>query len=275
MAGQKRAKQVARDKHDRQNVRRSAQAQRTRRNAFIFVGAIAVLVIIVLAVAFWPESSTDNAEADLANTPVSAPPAPVPTPTDVTCTETTGTPNDKTYKQAPNQGLKPGATLTLNTNCGTIDIALETTTAPVTTNAIAFLATDDWYNGNTCSRLTTQGIFVLQCGASNPNGQGDAGLPVPREALPTPEPTTGAALYPAGSVAIAASAQGPSGSQFFIVYKDTALGAEYNMFGKVTSGLNVVEYIAANGVAEGGPDPADGPPAQSLVINTATVRNGS
>lgn len=275
MAGQKRAKQVAWDKHHRQNERRSVQAQRTRRNAFITVGVVAAIVIVVLAVAFWPESSADSAAEDLANTPVSAPPAPVPTPTDVTCTEATGTPNDKTYTQAPDQGLKPGATLTLDTNCGAINIALETASAPVTTNAIAFLAADGWYNGNTCSRLTTQGIFVVQCGAANPNGQGDAGLTVTREALPTPDPTTGAALYPAGSVAIAASAQGPSGSQFFIVYKDTALGAEYNMFGKVTSGLNVVEYIAANGVAEGGPNPADGPPAQSLVINTATVRNGS
>jgi len=275
MVSHKRAKQVARDKHHRQHARRSAQAQRSRRNTFVAIGVVAAIVIAVLAVVFWPESSSDSAEADLANTQVSAPPAPVPTPADVTCSEASGTTNGKTYTQAPDQGLKPGATLALDTNCGTIDIALETTTAPVTTNAIAFLATDGWYNGNTCSRLTTQGIFVVQCGAANPDGQGDAGLPVPREALPTPDPATGAALYPAGSVAIAASAQGPSGSQFFIVYKDTALGAEYNMFGKVTSGLNVVEYIAANGVAEGGPNPADGPPAQSLVINTATVRNGS
>ncbi len=275
MAGQKRAKQVARDKHERQQTRKSEQAQRQRRNAVIAAGVVAVIVVVVLAVIFWPESSADTAEEQLANTEVTAPPAPVPTPSDVTCSQDPGTPNSKTYTDAPDQGLQPGSSLTLNTNCGAIEIALATTAAPVTSNAIAFLAADGWYNGNTCSRLTTQGIFVVQCGAANPNGQGDAGLPVPREALPTADPQTGAALYPAGSVAIAASAQGPSGSQFFIVYKDTALGAEYNMFGTVTSGLNVVEYVAANGVAEGSPNPADGPPAQPLVINTATVRNGS
>lgn len=275
MAGQKRAKQVARDKHHRQHKRRSAQAERQRRNSLIAIGVVATIVIVVLAIAFWPEPSAETAEEQLANTAVSAPPAPVPTPSDVSCTEESGTANGTTYTQAPEQGLKPGAVLVLDTNCGSIDIALETTSAPVTTNAIAFLANDGWYNGNTCTRLTTQGIFVVQCGAANPDGQGDAGLSVPREALPRPDPTTGGALYPAGSVAIAASAQGPSGSQFFIVYKDTALGAEYNMFGRVTSGLNVVEYIAANGVAEGSQNPADGPPAQSLVINTTTVRNGS
>ncbi|NQU36172.1 MAG: peptidylprolyl isomerase [Actinobacteria bacterium] len=275
MAGQKRARQVARDKHARQHERRTSQAERQRRNGLIAVGVVVTIIAVVLAFVFWPESSEQTAEEQLANTEVSAPPAPVPTPSDVSCTEANGTPNDKTYTKAPQQGLKPGAALVLDTNCGKIDIALETNSAPVTSNAIAFLATDGWYNGNTCSRLTTQGIFVVQCGASNPDGLGDSGLAVPREALPTPDPSTGAALYPAGSVAIAASAQGPSGSQFFIVYKDTALGAEYNMFGKVTSGLNVVEYIAANGVADGSQNPADGPPAQPLVINTATVRNGS
>lgn len=274
MAGKKRAKEVARAKHQRQHQRRRTQEEQRRRNTLIIGSVIAAVVIVVLAVIFLPKSSEDVSADGLPTGEVSAPPAPVPTPSDVTCAEATGQPNAKTYTKAPEQGLQPGASMTLNTNCGAVEISFETQSAPVTSNAIAFLAADGWYNGNECSRLTTQGIFVLQCGASDPSGQGDAGLPVPREALPTPDPQSGAAFYPAGSVAIAASAQGPSGSQFFIVYKDTALGAEYNMFGKVTSGLNVVEYVAANGVAESSPDPGDGPPAQPLIIETATVRTG-
>ena len=40
---------------------------------------------------------------------------------------------------------------------------------------------------------------------------------------------------------------GTTGSQFFIVYEDTTLGADYTILGQVTSGLDIVEQVAAAG----------------------------
>ena len=44
---------------------------------------------------------------------------------------------------------------------------------------------------------------------------------------------------------------GTTGSQFFIVYKDTTLGPDYSIWGKVVSGLDVVKNVAAAGVQTG------------------------
>ena len=61
---------------------------------------------------------------------------------------------------------------------------------------------------------------------------------------------------------------GTSGSQFFIVYEDTTLPPSYTVWGEVTSGLDVVEKVAAAGVAGGG---TDGAPAAPISIVTATI----
>jgi peptidyl-prolyl cis-trans isomerase B (cyclophilin B) len=62
---------------------------------------------------------------------------------------------------------------------------------------------------------------------------------------------------------------GTTGSQFFIVYKNTTLPPNYTIWGKVVSGLDVVQKVAAAGVQGGG---ADGKPTQPIVITKATTR---
>ncbi len=81
-------------------------------------------------------------------------------------------------------------------------------------------------------------------------------------------PASGANNYPAGTVAMANSGPGTSGSQFFIVYKDTTLGPDYTIWGKVVSGLDVVQNVAAAGVQTGAGAPA---PNQAIVITKATT----
>ncbi len=128
----------------------------------------------------------------------------------------------------------------------------------------AYLAAKGFFNGTNCHRLTTQGIFVLQCGDPKGNGTGGPGYEIPDENLPA----SGANNYPAGTVAMANSGPNTNGSQFFIVYKDTTLPPDYTVWGKVSSGMDVVDKVAAAGVQGGA---MDGPPALPITIETATV----
>ena len=76
-------------------------------------------------------------------------------------------------------------------------------------------------------------------------------------------------MYPAGTIAMArAQSTDSNGSQFFIVYKDSSLPAPgYTIVGKITSGLDVVQKVAAGG-AEGG---SDGKPQRPVSIVSTSV----
>ena len=162
--------------------------------------------------------------------------------------------------------MKPDTayTLTLATNCGDVVIDTLPAEAPATVASMAFLTEEGYFDLTACHRLTTEGIFVLQCGDPAGNGTGGPGYSIPDENLPA----EGEANYPAGTVAMANAGPGTGGSQFFIVYEDTTLPSGYTIWGKVTKGLDVVQGIAAAGVEGGG---TDGPPAQRVVIEKATL----
>lgn len=270
MAGNKRAREVARAKYERQEARRAAaQAARRRRLLLILGAAGALLLICGLAFAFWPGKSTSTASPTPSSTST-APPAPVPTPAGVSCTNATPVASTKTYPSPPAQHLQPGATLKLATNCGDIVIAMDVAQAPKTTNALAFLASQGFYTNKNCHRLVVSGIYVLQCGSQTLTGQGNPGFVLPDENLPK----AGQTDYPAGSVAMANAGPKTGNSQFFLVYKDMSLPPSYTIWGHITSGLNVVQYVAAKGVAPGSPNLSDGPPAQPVIIKSATVGAG-
>ena len=129
----------------------------------------------------------------------------------------------------------------------------------------AFLAADGFYDNTTCHRLTTSGIYVLQCGDPKGDGSGGPGYSVPDENLPA----DGENNYPAGTVAMANAGPGTAGSQFFIVYADTTLPGDYTVWGTVTSGLDIVQEVASGGVADGS---TDGSPMQPVFIESATVQ---
>lgn len=158
-------------------------------------------------------------------------------------------------------------TATIVTNCGTITVALDGSHAPHTVNSFAFLAGKGYFTDTPCHRLTTQGIFVLQCGDPTGTGSGGPGYTIPDENL-------AGATYPAGSVAMAnTGAPHSGGSQFFFVYRNTPLPPDYTPFGTVTGGLDVLRRIAAAGVA--GSHPGDGAPNQPVVIERFTVAKGT
>jgi len=160
---------------------------------------------------------------------------------------------------AKDVGIPPSAlaspaaqTATLTTNHGVVTLRLNTAAAPCTVNSFTFLASKHYFDSTPCHRLTTSGIFVLQCGDPTGTGAGGPGYQFADENLR-------GATYPAGTVAMANAGPGTNGSQFFLVYADTRLAPNYTPFATMVSGLDVVQKIAAagsdnsNGSGDGAP----------------------
>jgi peptidyl-prolyl cis-trans isomerase B (cyclophilin B) len=133
---------------------------------------------------------------------------------------------------------------TFTTNCGVIEVSLNPK-APITITSLAALIKGKYYDNSLCHRLTTQGLFVLQCGdptltgAGNPTGwKGYLDENLPKNATNN---------YPSGTVAMANSGPGTNGSQVFFVYDNTTLGPNYTIWGKITKGLDIVQYVAKQG----------------------------
>jgi peptidyl-prolyl cis-trans isomerase B (cyclophilin B) len=164
-------------------------------------------------------------------------------------------------KEPPLTITRTTYTARIVTNCGTIVVSLDGKHAPHTVNSFAFLASKRYFNDTPCHRLTTSGIYVLQCGDPTGSGTGGPGYTIPDENLTH-------ATYPAGTVAMANTGQPHSGgSQFFLVFANTALPPQYTPFGHVTAGLDVLQRVAKAGSTP----PDDGKPNQPVVIESFTV----
>jgi peptidyl-prolyl cis-trans isomerase B (cyclophilin B) len=176
------------------------------------------------------------------------------------------TPDAAPAVELPNAGITESnkASITFTTNQGEIVIETTPSLAPLTVNAIAALAQKNYFDNTICHRLTTEGIFVLQCGDPTGTGTGGPGFNIPDENLPQPTENN----YPAGTVAMANAGPGTSGSQFFLVYQDTTLGPDYTIWGSITSGLDILQTIASAGVVDGG---ADGAPLTGVTIESTKV----
>ncbi len=157
-------------------------------------------------------------------------------------------------------------TFTFETNCGNIVVTAVGPRAPITVTQLATLARGGFFNNSLCHRLTTQGLYVLQCGDPTATGSGGPSFTYRDENLPA----EGLNNYPAGTVAMANSGPGTNGSQFFLVFADTTLGSNYTIWGTITQGLDIVRAIAKAGVKGGG---ADGTPNQPVAIIRVTVSN--
>ena len=141
--------------------------------------------------------------------------------------------------------------------------------APQAVAAFVELANQGYWINSPCHRLTAaETLKVLQCGDPTGTGQGDPGFGFGVENAPED------GTYPRGTLAMART-QDPekgNGGQFFIVYGDSSLPDPdgYTVFGTVTSGLDIVDRIAAAGVAPGG-SPDDGAPAAPISILRVAV----
>ena len=179
-----------------------------------------------------------------------------------------GSPNGKHWSNAPAMTISTSASYkaVLNTSCGDIGISLDARNAPKTVNSFVFLAQQSYFNHTHCHRLTTTGIYVLQCGDPTATGTGGPGYTIPDEYLNDPAIKGG--TYPAGTVAMANSGPNTNGSQFFLVYQDSRLPPSYTPFGTITSGLDILQRIGKDGVKGGG---TDGTPNDNVTINSVPV----
>jgi peptidyl-prolyl cis-trans isomerase B (cyclophilin B) len=141
--------------------------------------------------------------------------------------------------------------------------------APQTVASFVFLARKGFFNKTTCHRLTTDGLYVLQCGDPTASGNGGPGYGFGIENAPAD------GKYPAGTIAMARTSDPKSnGSQFFLVYQDSTLptdGGGYSIFGTVTTGLDVVTKVAASGAAAAD-STGNTPPNTPINITSVTVK---
>jgi peptidyl-prolyl cis-trans isomerase B (cyclophilin B) len=192
---------------------------------------------------------------------------------------------------ASGQPRKGTETMTITTNLGVITASLDLAKASCTAASFAYLASRNFFAGSKCHRLVTTGTYLLQCG--DPTGSGDGGpkytfaneyvpntpAPTPSSASPSPaasaseEPAPASkVIYPAGSIATANHGADTNGSQFYIIYKDSPLPPDYTLFGRVVSGLDLVQQVAAAG-EDGAFASGDGGghPKKEITIQALTV----
>ena len=156
-------------------------------------------------------------------------------------------------------------TFTLVTNCGNIVIATNGVKAPITLTAMTVLAKAGFFDHSLCHRITTTQMWVLQCGDPTARGDGGPSFSYRDENLPADVKNN----YPMGTVAMANSGPNTNGSQFFLVYGNTTLPPSYSIWGKITSGLDILKALGAAGIKGGG---SDGTPVKTIAIEKVIVK---
>jgi peptidyl-prolyl cis-trans isomerase B (cyclophilin B) len=227
----------------RNKKRQSAAAQRaleSRRNRQVLVIVLIILVVVGGLVGVSLAVHQDDKPATTAS-PATAQPV-------AGCVAAPKVPTDRRTRTLPAKGTAAGKTFvaTVRTNCGVISMELDGSKAPQTVASFIGLAKSGYWADSPCHRLVTSGIFVLQCGDPTGTGGGNPGYGFGVENPPANF------RYPAGTLAMARTSDPKTnGGQFFIVYKETELKdpAGYSIFGRITSGMDIVDRIAAAGLA--------------------------
>ena len=205
-------------------------------------------MLVLLLVAILLDDGPRGAAPDSASlTEASAEPppttaAPSASPAPATCTYLPdGAPARPVGLPPAEPPPEPAYAMLLRTSVGDLDVVLDAEQAPCTVHSLRWLAEAGFYDDTPCHRLVDAGIFVLQCGDPTGTGSGSPGYRFAEEALEE-------ATYRRGTVAMANSGPGTTGSQFFLVYADSPLPAQYTPVGTVgAAGLAVLDAVAAAG----------------------------
>ncbi|HEV8219499.1 MAG TPA: peptidylprolyl isomerase [Streptosporangiaceae bacterium] len=278
MAGKKeRQRRLARERYERNLSRRVAQQERNRRITGIILACLVVAGLGVggfflfgggpanhPAAATPSRPATSPASTPSASTSPSAA-APVAEPAHTCAYNVSGTASRKVSLPPKHPDYKAHYQATIRTNRGNIVIALLNGRATCTVNSFVSLARQKYFSQTTCHRLTTSGIFVLQCGDPTGTGSGGPGYQFSDENL------TGA-KYPEATVAMANAGPNTNGSQFFLVYQNsTGLQPNYTPFGTIVSGLKIIQNVAKAG-SDNANGAGDGHPKEKVVIKSVTIK---
>lgn len=274
MTGKKeRQRKLARERMQRQQVRRADQARKARQ---ITIVAVICCVVVGLGVGgYFLFAGTGGSKAAAASATSSATPS--ATPSASASASTQAEPATTCSYQAGgtasrNVGLPPakpdykaGYQATIRTNRGDVVIDLLNSKATCTVNSFVYLAAKKYFNATSCQRLTTVDPYVLQCGDPTGTGRGGPGYVFNNENL-------AGAKYTQGTVAMAnTGAPDSNGSQFFLVYKNSKLPASYTPFGEVVKGLGIIQNVAKAG-SDNANGSGDGHPKEKVVIESVTIK---
>jgi len=126
---------------------------------------------------------------------------------------------------------------TIDTTMGAIELELFESDAPKTVQNFSDLAGKGFYDGLTFHRVIPD--FMVQAGCPQGDGTGGPGYQFEDE-------QSGHRVV-RGVLAMANAGPNTNGSQFFIVTADAApwLDGKHTVFGRVTSGQDVVDAISA------------------------------
>ena len=123
----------------------------------------------------------------------------------------------------------------IETSAGTLDAELFATDAPMTVNNFVFLAREGFYDGVIFHRVIKG--FMIQGGDPTGTGSGGPGYKFRDEPV--------SRRYERGILAMANAGPNTNGSQFFIMHADYNLPPNYTIFGRLTSGEDVLDKIAS------------------------------
>lgn len=267
MPGSKRERELARRRYERRQQLRAQRRQQRRRVGLVISGVLGAVLIVGGAVA-WALVASGGGGKDSVKT-ATPKVSPSTAPFDVACGGTKpAAPKRLSFPSEPPMTIDTAKsyTMTLDTSCGQIVVALEAKKAPHTVNTLSFLAGKGYYDGTFCHRETTSAtLTVLQCGDPTGTGSGGPGFTLPEENLK-------GATYGRGVVAMAkTSAPHSTGSQFFLIDKDSQLPPQYTVVGHITKGLDVLDKIFSLGIVPA--DSSDGAPKQRVYLNRVSVKS--
>jgi cyclophilin family peptidyl-prolyl cis-trans isomerase len=125
---------------------------------------------------------------------------------------------------------------TIQTNHGTIELELYGDDAPKTVENFSKLSRDGFYDGVIFHRVIPD--FMIQGGDPTGTGSGGPGYQF--------EDEFNDHKVERGALAMANAGPNTNGSQFFIVTADACpwLDGKHTVFGKVTSGMDIVDTIS-------------------------------
>jgi peptidyl-prolyl cis-trans isomerase B (cyclophilin B) len=266
----KQRREAERRRLQRQLERRT-QREARRRRILAAVSVLGVLVVVALVVAVVLGGSSDKtpkAGGAKSTTPAAASSTPAPassTPAKVAaypCTWTKSgtaarTVTVPTTTTPPRTGT---ATVRVTTSQGPMTFTLDRAKAPCAVASFLSLAAQHYFDATKCHRLTSGSLSVLQCGDPTGTGSGGPGYQFADE-------LSGKEKYTRGVLAMANAGANTNGSQFFIVYKNSQLNPAYTVFGTVSSGLGVVDKVAAKGANPAG----DGKPKLPITLQKLTA----
>lgn len=274
-----RQRQLARDAYERRMQRQAQRARRARQLSVISIVVVLVVAVGVgLAVILGAFSSSKSPAAASPPSPsaTSAAPSASPTPSpsstpamvDGKCVYTPGgTASRKVAFPPAKPDTKASYVATVKTNRGNIVIDLLNSEAPCTVNSFVSLSSQGFYNKTPCPRLSnSSGLYILQCGDPTGTTSGGPGYEFASENL------TGA-TYPAGTLAMANSgAPDSNGSQFFLVFQNTSIPSSYTPFGRIVSGLNILQNVGNRGFGPPLNSAGGGAPREKVEIDSVTIQ---